>query len=897
MLEFSQSRINATLKYNPHIWGDDELHAMFVARRRELEQLLNALKNTEFTELAQHLLITGYRGMGKSTLLRRLDLAIRSDADLSEKWLPLLFPAGHYKVNSLADFWSGTLDLLQVALEKKSWVLDAKLDKAIENLQYLEGEEFENLAVQILEDWSAMNNCQIVLLVDGTDQLLENVVGGKQKNTADKSKNVGNNSKSIEDNSKTKGNDSPLWRLRSVLSKCTNLFWIGSSYIALESDYSYADAFHDFFNPLELEPLDIGEMRNALVDLAGTLGDCQEQNKEQSLRIRMEQCLRSQPERLKLLHSISNGNLRSMVIICDLLLANHVNDFRSDLKVLVDTMTPIYQGRIEQLSTQAQKVLAHLMESWAPISSGELSDKAKLPRTTVSANLSRLEREGLIQKINRPDSKRSAYQVNDRLFNMWYLLTIHTPRALLDDISWLMEFMRLWYSESRLEYLGSQGNSSLMGLIFATKNLYPELEVMSLSKPEADKLGIEVAKRLSIGNSYYELGDYSDAISSYEKALDIEAKLPEAWNNLANVYIVHLHDYNKAEEAYNKAIAIDQNLSTLWNSLGRFLQDSLQRYEESEALYLRALDIDPNLAIAWSNLGDLFQSYLQRYDEAETAYRKAIDADPRSAVAWNNLGNLLQNHFQRYKESEVAYRKAIEFNPNLAAPWSNLGYLLSKHYKRYKDAEEAYLKALELDPSIAEPPTTLGVSEQDDSELYQRAEKHQVEEADSDIKYIFSLSAKARALILDNKVTAARKHYRELIDLVAKKDMTDEFACLLLQANLYLGNSDSALQALEFLAEKIAANGEALTLYNLSVQVGECQLLGKGEELAKLLKQSQYGNFLKPIRLALLAINGDDAERQKAPEEVQKMAEAVEEELVKQIAAINVRESDVGHTA
>ena len=913
MLELDKIKLNATVKYNPQLWSDEELRAIFVARKRELERLFSALRSTKFTELAQHILITGQRGMGKSTLLRRLDLAIRLDKDLNKNWIPLLFSAGHYKVNSLADFWTGAVDLLQATINTQGQKSSTDLDREVQILQELNGNELEEFAIQILKNWSDKYKCKIVLLVDGTDQLLENMAGGKQNN---------------------KAHEDSLWRLRNTLSEYTNLFWIGSSYLALESYYSYADAFHEYFDLMELEPLNIREMRKALVGLADTLGNHQGQKGEQLPSDKMEQCLRTQPERLELLHGISNGNLRSMIVLYDLFLVNNVNDFRADLKVLVDSMTPVYQALIEQLSVQAQKVLAHLMESWMPTSSGELSEKAKLPRTTISANLIRLEREGLIRKISRPgskpDSKRGAYQVSDRLFNIWYLLTIHTPQSLRDEIRWLMEFMRLWYSESRLRQKTNEGNGPFMERLSTVRIFHPSLDLMPVPKKNTDGNSNKVKFNLIIADSNINLGKFSEAISAYEEAIRIDEKSLVAFNNLAYVHIKNLNSYDKAEAVYKRALAVNPNIAILWNNLGRLLQDNLQRYEEAEAAHLKAIDIDPSsaiswsnlgdllqnhlqryeeaeaayakainidsyLTIAWSNLGDLLQNHLKRYEEAEAAYRKAIEAEPRAAITWNNLGCLLVNHLQRYKEAEVAYRKAIEFEPGAAISWYNLGHLLSEHYKRYKDAEKSYRKALELDPSLADPLSVPDKSEQNHSE--QQTEKAQAEEKDTDTNYILSLAIKARELILEEQITGASKYYRELIDLVDKKDITDDLACLLLQANLHLDNKGNALQALDFLVEETSTDDRAVTLYKLSKQVSECQMLGQGLALAELLGRSQYKYFLKPIRLALLSMNGDKAEIQKASEETQKIAEAVEEELERQLAAINFREQDTKHTA
>ena len=84
--------LNATVKYNPHLWGPDELRSIFVVRTRELQGLLDRLRATPDARVPQHVLVTGSRGMGKTTLLRRLALAVEDDAELSKRWVPVTFP-------------------------------------------------------------------------------------------------------------------------------------------------------------------------------------------------------------------------------------------------------------------------------------------------------------------------------------------------------------------------------------------------------------------------------------------------------------------------------------------------------------------------------------------------------------------------------------------------------------------------------------------------------------------------------------------------------------------------------------------------------------------------------------------------------------------------------------
>ena len=57
--------IRAAAKYNPHLWNAEELRAIFVARRRELEDILQALKRSPANQVPQHRLLIGPRGMAR----------------------------------------------------------------------------------------------------------------------------------------------------------------------------------------------------------------------------------------------------------------------------------------------------------------------------------------------------------------------------------------------------------------------------------------------------------------------------------------------------------------------------------------------------------------------------------------------------------------------------------------------------------------------------------------------------------------------------------------------------------------------------------------------------------------------------------------------------------------
>ncbi len=77
---------------NPGWLSDDELVQSFVAREPLLHRLLDDLRELLSGASPQHQLIVGQRGMGKTTLLRRIGIAIKKEPELAAKWIPLTFP-------------------------------------------------------------------------------------------------------------------------------------------------------------------------------------------------------------------------------------------------------------------------------------------------------------------------------------------------------------------------------------------------------------------------------------------------------------------------------------------------------------------------------------------------------------------------------------------------------------------------------------------------------------------------------------------------------------------------------------------------------------------------------------------------------------------------------------
>lgn len=129
-----------------------------------------------------------------------------------------------------------------------------------------------------------------------------------------------------------------------------------------------------------------------------------------------------------------------------------------------------------------------------------------------------------------------------------------------------------------------------------------------------------------------------------------------------------LGQYSDAVASFDKAIFIKSNNAIYWNHRGMAL-DNLGRYTDAIASYDKALAVRPDYADAWSNRGISLRK-LGRYTDAVLSYDKAIAIRSDYAEAWLNRGVVL-DYLGRYEEAVASYNKAIAINPDYADALEN----------------------------------------------------------------------------------------------------------------------------------------------------------------------------------------------------------------------------------
>ena len=396
--------------YNPRTQrDDDEFITEFVARHGLLETLLRRLRTADAPAdtLGLHHILIGPRGMGKTSLLRRIAIAIDREPDLSTHFIPLNFREEQYNVLTLGDFWRNCGEsLAEWAEATGQTALARRLDDVLPTNAWRTDEA---AAEQFSAELAALGR-RAVLLVDNLDLILDALP--QESN----------------------------WAMRRCLQARSGPILIGASTHALKQSADRAEAFYEFFHPVYLEPLDARETERCMRALARSGGEH---------GARVVRILDTQPERLRTLHTLTGGNPRVLALIYRLLGTGESEAAMADLEHLLDQVTPHYKAKVEEYQTAQQRaVIDAIALNWDPITTGDLARLTHIPATTLSPLLIRLRKDGLIENVELSGAY-AGHQLAERFFNIWYLMR-HGTRRTKQKMRWLVAFLTSFYSLSEL---------------------------------------------------------------------------------------------------------------------------------------------------------------------------------------------------------------------------------------------------------------------------------------------------------------------------------------------------------------------------------------------------------------------------------------------------------------
>lgn len=731
--------------YNTGRMPADQVIAAFAVHQPMLGRIMADLGSEKANSRAQHHLVIGQRGMGKTMLLSRISAELSSNPDFKERFIPLTFAEEQYSVDRLSKFWLNCLDSLADALElaNNQDAVDG-IDDIVQKLTQAPPTSVKDDNLFAEEVYDAFSNAiktigrRPVLLVDNLQIVFERL--GKSQQHA----------------------------LRELLMRPGAPVFIGASPSPPPQTNDYQAAFYDQFKTHYLHPLGESEMRELLFHLAEVAG-----------RDDVRQRVAQHPERLKVLRQLTGGNPRTTLTLFFLYAEDFAPSVFGDLEGLLDRVTPLYKARFEELTAQQQVITSAIANHWDPVTAAKLAQSTAIPQTSITPQLDRLEKTGVIERVELFGESRTGFQIAERFFNIWFLMRSASRRQ-RREVEFLTRFLENFYEPTdRLRianhlmgeeqfspdrYLWNcavadslddsetaedlKRHTELLALREAAdqaqKRMHELIDFDSLSpatlafdemrkalinlvptdagiSPKAFAETVLGDRHLFMSGDRALLATQSEKLNTDElksiletieksRAADVNRYSGNAVTCLSKRLasgqirsIQDAEDWNRAFHQAEDKQCIKLMVNTLPNDFGRYLDDS------SIDCIRAAIEPDKN-AQPWKlfNWGFYLHTKLARYNDAEIAYREAIARDPKLALPWNNLGNLMQYHLNRHGEAEALYREAIARNPKSALPWNNLGNLLQYKLNKYAEAEKAYREAIAIDPNYAPAWINLG---------------------------------------------------------------------------------------------------------------------------------------------------------------------------------------------
>lgn len=181
-----------------------------------------------------------------------------------------------------------------------------------------------------------------------------------------------------------------------------------------------------------------------------------------------------------------------------------------------------------------------------------------------------------------------------------------------------------------------------------------------------------------------------DALTNYEKALNINPAAAELFVPVANLYY-QKDNFPMAENYLTKAEKTSvENAETVF--LRGLLHYKRNENEKALAAFNKTINLDSNFIEAYLYQAEIYER-LNKDKEALAAYRKTVEVAPQSTEAWFDLGVANYNG-GNYDEAETAYKKVIELDANHADAHANLASVYRQQQK-YSDANGEYKIAAE----------------------------------------------------------------------------------------------------------------------------------------------------------------------------------------------------------
>lgn len=157
----------------------------------------------------------------------------------------------------------------------------------------------------------------------------------------------------------------------------------------------------------------------------------------------------------------------------------------------------------------------------------------------------------------------------------------------------------------------------------------------------ADLENDAATKLFNYGQQSVVIGDFSNAIAYYDKALAENRSMIIKTDAILYLYqgkaysLIQLEKYNDAVTTADEGLKLYPKDAMLWNNKG-FALHRLGKTQEALVSYNSAITLDGNYTNAYINKGNVL-SDMGKFPEAVAAYKQANETDPFNIAAYDGL--------------------------------------------------------------------------------------------------------------------------------------------------------------------------------------------------------------------------------------------------------------------
>lgn len=640
------SQINySRYKYTPDEMSEKDFLARFVVRNEIFEELFSEIKNANFDITNQHYILVGQRGQGKTTLLRKLQIEVQKDEELTKFLLPVKFAEEQYQIRSLCRLWEEVADYLQTIYEDEFETILDDME------QYFDENDYDLRCFSYLESALKTKNKKLLLLIDNIDELLGKLKPKEQQH------------------------------LREILLSSSSFIIVGGSTKMFEQQYDYSKPFYQFFKIIKVQGLNYEES----IELLRAIGK-DEQKK------RIEKVIQETPERIETLRRLTGGVPRTMIMLFDIFTDEDGNAFEDLLKVL-DDVTPLYKHRMDDLPPPLQDIVNAIALNWDGMFTKDIAKKTRLTSKEVSAQLKQLEKYQLVEA--EFSGKNKIYKIQERFFNIWYLMRYGRKKD-RHKVEWLVKFLLSWFTHGELEsrankFIGSLKNGKIpesyaYHMCEALSYAGLEMETEAIMKQDVKKYLSEMNSKLADELSQSDAEILQQALELYKKEkIDEAIKLLITSGKTSKHILMAIgllyseqKEYAKAKEYYLKAIESEDNDSL--NSLSWLYFEQAIKPDESLALAYKSYMNSQNIY----NTHTLALSLLWN-EEFSKSYEKFLEfLEYEGSLEMENdvilYLNLLLVKGQFYKAKEFFEMEKYQLKDRYKPIWYALMKLMEKEF-------------------------------------------------------------------------------------------------------------------------------------------------------------------------------------------------------------------------